>query len=75
MNSAYPLTHFLNSGNLEQLNLRCEDAVRLDAFGYCRECLFWGGAACTRNPETVCPFTETDPAYYGRRTRKKERRR
>ena len=75
MNDAYPLTHFLNSGNREQLNLRCADAVRLDAFGYCRKCLLWDGDACTRKPEAVCPFLEADPAYYGRRTRKKEGRR
>ena len=75
MNSAYPLTHFLNSGNLEQLNLRCADAVRLDAFGYCRKCLLWDGEACTAKPETVCPFLEADPARYGRAARIKERRR
>ena len=79
MNSAYPLNHYLNSGNREIMFVYCVDAPKLDANDLCRKCLLRDGDECGANPngdeKKVCPFLEVDPLYYGGKTRIKERRR
>ena len=81
MNGAYPLDHYLNSGNRKIMFVYCWHAMTpaTDANDLCRKCLLRNGGECGANPngedKKVCPFLELDPAYYGTKTRLKEGRR
>lgn len=81
MNAAYPLDHYLNSGNREVTFVYCVDALAMDKLNSgsaCRECLLRDGDECGANPDgdgrKVCPFLEVNPLYYGTTTRLKQRR-